>query len=176
MEHLKRTMIVVGRGFGLWTLSILCEVPFFLLAGIMVKVFEGGPFFPVYGDGIELVLLVTFFSFWCRLISLHLLGSWVLKWFFLKRGAGPFLYGLADFLLANLWVGVWAFLDPEGFAGMLFKDPSGSGFQLTMFWYLSIPPIALGSATFRLFLGLIPFLKVGDRCGRGNGLVRRTVA
>ncbi|GEM_PF-6893707 len=144
----------VFLNIGFWILSLLCEVPYFFCMGLLVMVVETKAFVGGESDrSLDIVFLISFFSLFCRFISLHVLGSWILKRFLLSRGAGPFLFGLADFILANLWVVVWALLQPHGMAMELFRDGHNGLFLPNGLWVISIPPIALGSLTFRLVYG-----------------------
>ena len=136
---------------GLWVISLICEVPFYLVAGTGVEIFSQR-----YDTIVSAMLFspfVAYVSLGCRAMSFHLLGSWLLKKYLFKKGAGPLLFGLADFVLANLWVGAWAWIFPHGIASELFHESYGdNSWKLTEYWFISIPPIAFGSMTFRLFL------------------------
>jgi len=125
----------------LWALSILCEIPFYLFVGVIGGLFSlrSNPW--ACWRGMFFGLLVGTVSLVWRFISLHFVGTWVLKRALLTRGASPLGFGLADFLLANLWVGTWALLDPRGPAVEVFRFPA--------LWSIAIPSIGFGSALSR---------------------------
>lgn len=171
MKRILGTLKSLGRNLGFWILSLICEVPFYFFAGILVGVSDlTSPNHTHDWRDINFVLLVACTSLVCRLISLHLIGSWVLKRILIHRKVGPLGFGLSDFVLANLWVGVWAFLDPSSLASELFRGHPVFGFPLTEFWYLAIPPIALGSATFRVAFGTRLLGKNGKQSEGWNAL------
>jgi hypothetical protein len=131
-----------------WLLSLLCEAPFTLFLGLLTECWVEDDIPALFnGRALDMVLLIGAMSLGCRFISLHVFGSWVLKRVLLEKGVGPLVMGLADFVLANLWITVWALVQPDGMAAMLFHDPHN---QL---WLVSIPPIALGSTLFRALFG-----------------------
>jgi hypothetical protein len=119
--------------------------------GFLVVVFDKSSSNPLNNIFfLEIAYLVGLFSLFCRVLSLHVLGSWILKRVLLSRRAGPLVFGLADFILANLWVGVWVVLQPHGIAMELFRGFGRDVFLPNYLWFISIPPIALGSITFRV--------------------------
>ncbi len=164
MEMYLNILKGFGKWFGFWALSLLCEVPFYFLAGILATGFEQNNFLSYnWGDLGFVVMMVMIFTFFYRLLSLHLIGSLLLKLVLIKRMAGSLWFVLADFLLANLWIGVWAWLDPHGPAFELFHQGySDSPFRLTELWFMAIPPIGFGSAAFRLLFGRA-FFRKGDQ-------------
>jgi hypothetical protein len=131
-----------------WLLSLLCETPFTLVLGFLTECWVEDDIPALFnGRALNMVLLIGGMSLGCRFFSLHLFGSWILKRVLFEKGVGPLGMGLADFVLANLWITVWALVQPDGLAALLFHDPHG---QL---WLVSIPPIGLGSILFRAFFG-----------------------
>jgi hypothetical protein len=141
----------LGRGASFWVLSLFCEMPFFFLAGLFVAYLPDTRDFSLQKEfpGLWFSFLVALCSLILRALSLHLIGSWALKWFLAKRGANPLLFGLADLVLANLWIGLWALVEPHGPTSLLFQADAGKGFFLTPIWFTAILPIAFGSAAFR---------------------------
>lgn len=133
---------------GLWVMGFFYEIPFAIALGVVFQLL--GPYPVRAADFLAIGWFVWAVSLACRFISLHFVGSALLRWFLSLRGANPCAFGLADFLLANLWVGIWAWFFPDGIASMLFHDIDGGPFQLTVFWWISIPPIGLGSFVFQL--------------------------
>lgn len=132
---------------GFWILSLICEIPFyFLVCGFFKNLFSSNPL-----DYFEIAYFVILMTFACRFISLHVLGSWILKRVLLELKAGPLVFGFADFILAVLWVGIWALLQPDGMAGIFFRR---AGLFPDPLIFPCLLPIALGSAAFRwVFVG-----------------------
>lgn len=152
LRNLRKKISLVNIFLNLvfWILSMICEIPYFFCMGFLIVVFDKSPSNPFNNIFfLELAYLVGIVSLGCRFISLHVVGSWILKRVLLSRQAGPLIFGLADFILANLWVGLWAVLQPNGIAMELFHGNGQGGFSLNYLWFVSIPPIALGSLTFR---------------------------
>jgi hypothetical protein len=129
-----------------WFLSLLCEGPFYLILALVLALAQasGTRFYPW---GPLIVWMVSLFS---RFISLHVIGSWVLKRILLARAVGVWGFGLAEFLLANLWIMGWMLIKPTFLVQALFEP---KGFFPNLLWLFSIPPIALASVLFRFIFG-----------------------
>jgi len=138
MKQSLNRVINLGWDPIFWFLSVIFEIPYYFCCGILVTLFDGNGF--NFERALGFGLLVGLTSLFCRVISLHLIGSWVLKRFLMKRLAGPIWFGLNDFLLANLWIGIWALFDPSGPTAELFHEQSGDAFRLTEIWFIAIPP------------------------------------
>lgn len=136
----------------LWLISLCCEAPYYFLMAFLVALFEV-PASEIIFFLLLLPLFIGLTSLGFRFVTLHVAGSWILKRILMARGAGPILFALADFILAHLWLAAWALVHPDWIVMTLFRYEDSDQFVLTRIWYIAIPPIALGSLTFRWIYG-----------------------
>lgn len=144
MTYFSTDFKKLGWNFLYWLLSLLCEGPFYLVFALILALAQslGGDMEHFFPWGPLIIWMVSLFS---RFISLHVIGSWVLKKVLMARKAGPVAFGLADFILANLWIGAWVLIHPDLMVKALFQSP----FLFSPLWYMTIPPVGLASFLFR---------------------------
>jgi hypothetical protein len=161
MNRTLKVITLFSWNLGFWILSLFTEIPYYFCVGVLLD--HQNPKNFNLSTSLGISLLVGCFSLIYRALSLHLIGSWILKRVLFTFNSGPFQFGLGDFLLANIWIGIWAWLDPKGPTSVLFHDElvPHYAFGVTEIWFISILPIAFGSATFRFVVETPVFKRWG---------------